>query len=406
MAAGCWILLPVFQQLVSGSSFINYLVLILFRGIANSFGVFQTYYETQSGWKESPSNISWIGSVQGCLTLLVSFVAGPLFDAGYLRQLICAGCFLVTLGYMMLSLSTEYWQVLLAQGICIGIGTGFLIVPALAILPQYFTARNALANGIASNGSSLGGIIIPFIFHNLQQDIGFGWTTRILGFISLTTSAISLYVMKPRLIPERRRKLFNFSAFKELPYLFFCPGVFASYMGYLVPAFYLGPLVKQTGIASEEFAFYLLPILHTASCFGRIAPNLMVHYLGSLNIFILMELAAGSIVFLWCGLTTFTSTIVFSILYGFFYGGCSTMMPVALVALTPDLEVLGNRLGQTYCWASLGTLTGPPISGTIFGKSSSWIAVKCFGGVVFMLATFLFTVARVSKIGGSLRHRI
>lgn len=49
----------------------------------NTFGVFQTYYETGLLIQETPSNISWIGSIQAFLLLLCGLFAGPLFDMGY-----------------------------------------------------------------------------------------------------------------------------------------------------------------------------------------------------------------------------------------------------------------------------------------------------------------------------------
>lgn len=75
---------------------------------------------------------------------------------------------MIVFGYMMTSLATEYYQVMLAQGICVGIGTGCLFVPSGAIMPQYFKKRKALANGIAATGSSIGGVIYPIMFYKSQ----------------------------------------------------------------------------------------------------------------------------------------------------------------------------------------------------------------------------------------------
>ena len=81
---------------------------------------FQTYYETNPYWKASPSNISWIGSIQAFLLLLVGVFTGPVYDAGYFRHLIITGAILIPLGFMMTSLAREYWQVMLAQAFTIG----------------------------------------------------------------------------------------------------------------------------------------------------------------------------------------------------------------------------------------------------------------------------------------------
>src|SRR4051794_105852 len=52
-------------------------------GLVNSFGVFQTYYETDLLLGRSSSDISWIGSLQGALLTMFGIVSGPLYDQGY-----------------------------------------------------------------------------------------------------------------------------------------------------------------------------------------------------------------------------------------------------------------------------------------------------------------------------------
>ena len=126
------------------------------RGIVNTFGSYQTYYESSMLTSSTPSAISWIGSIQAFLLLIVGALTGPVYDAGYFRSLLIVGSFMLVLGQMMLSLCHEYWQVLLAQAFCIGIGCGCLFVPSVAILSTYFTTKVAFAMGIAASGSSLG----------------------------------------------------------------------------------------------------------------------------------------------------------------------------------------------------------------------------------------------------------
>jgi len=88
--------------------------------------------------------------------MFVGALTGPVYDAGYFRELLLGGSFFVVLGQMMLSLCKEYYQVILAQAICVGIGAGCLFVPSVAILSTYFSTKIAGAMGIAAAGSSLG----------------------------------------------------------------------------------------------------------------------------------------------------------------------------------------------------------------------------------------------------------
>ena len=114
--------------------------------------------------QESPANISWIGSIQAFLLLLIGVATGPIYDAGHFQNLIRMGTFLTVFGLMMTSVSTKYYQVMLAQGVCIGLGSGCIFVPSFAIIPQYFSSRKALATGIAASGSSLGETDAPVLF--------------------------------------------------------------------------------------------------------------------------------------------------------------------------------------------------------------------------------------------------
>jgi MFS family permease len=60
----------------------------------------------------------------------------------------------------MTSLCTQFWQVVLAQGIGMGIGSGIIFLPSISIISHYFMKRRALAMGICTTGSSTGGMQI------------------------------------------------------------------------------------------------------------------------------------------------------------------------------------------------------------------------------------------------------
>lgn len=94
--------------------------------------------------------------MQAWLLILVGVLSGPLFDLGYFRSMLYAGNFLVVFGIMMVSLSTKYWQVLLSQGLCMGLGAGLLYIPSLALVGIWFEKKRALAMGIVMSGIAVG----------------------------------------------------------------------------------------------------------------------------------------------------------------------------------------------------------------------------------------------------------
>jgi MFS family permease len=369
-------------------------------GTINAFGVFQTYYTSdESRWTASPSNVSWIGSTQAFLLLLVGVISGPVYDAGYFRHLITAGGILIPFGFMMTSLCKQYWQTMLAQAFCIGLGNGCIFVPSVAILPQYFSTRKALANGLAASGSSIGGVIYPIVFRRLQQQVGFAWATRVLGFISLVTIWFSVLVMKPRIKPRGKRKLWDFSALKEAPYLLFCFGMFFGFIGFYGPVYYLQPYAIEKGITTVAFGFYLLPILNAASVAGRILPNFIADYAGPLNILTPCALITGILALGWIGVHDLAGTIIFAIMYGFFSGGFVSMPPVAIVSLTTDMRKLGTRMGQCFFFSAFGLLCGTPVTGAILDGTGSWLGVQLFSGLTIVFTAGLLIAARVAAKG-------
>lgn len=365
----------------------------------NAFGVFQTYYQDNPLWHESPSNISWIGSIQAFLLLLVGVITGPLYDKGYFRALIIAGAVLVPLGFMLTSICKTYWQTMLAQAVVIGLGNGCLFIPSVAILPQYFSTRKALANGLAASGSGLGGIIFPIVFRRLQQQIGFGWATRVLGFISLATVWTSVLIMKPRVMPKHKRKMTDLGAFREPPYVLFCIAMFFGFIGFYGPIYYIQSFAIERGITSTYLGFYVLPILNAASIFGRIVPNFITDHIGPLNVLVPCALMSGILALCWVAIDNLGGIMTFAVLYGFFSGGFVSLPPVAIVTLTSDMRVIGTRMGQTFFISAFGLVVGTPISGAILSATGSYLGLQLFSGVTVFLTGSFLVAARVSKVG-------
>ncbi|EER24620.1 hypothetical protein D8B26_005030 [Coccidioides posadasii str. Silveira] len=346
-------------------------------GIVNTFGSYETYYEIDLLSTSSPSSIAWVGSLQAFLLLFVGALTGPVYDAGYSRELIIGGSFFLIFGQMMLSLCSEYWQVLLAQGFCIGIGCGLLCVPSTAILSQYFTTKLATAVGFTASGSSFGGIIYPIVFHRLQPKIGFPWATRVLGFIMLSTQLVSIVVMRVRVVPDKKRAILDLAAFKELPYFFFVFSVFVGFMGLYQPFFYVQTFAIQNSITNSNLGFYILAIMNSTSAFGRIIPGILSDKIGPMNVMLPCAFVSSLLCFCIIPVKNAAGLIVLMALYGFF-SGTFVSSPTSIVVhlSTHSRGKIGTRLGQCFGVVSFGLLIGTPVGGVVYkqhGFSSLWI---------------------------------
>jgi hypothetical protein len=228
--------------------FMGHLVLINGWGYLSSFGLFQSYYT--STFSETPSAISWIGSIQIFLVYLIGTFSGRALDAGKYHFTVRLGCFLQVLGIFMSSISTQYWQLFLAQGVCKGIGDGLVFCPTVSLVATYFSKKRSLAMACTASGGATGGIIFPLIARQCLGPLGFGWTVRIMGFVVLFNSILITILARVRLPPRKTGPIFEWAAFREPSYSLFCVGMFfnlwAVYFAYFYVSTNRGTVLQTT----------------------------------------------------------------------------------------------------------------------------------------------------------------
>lgn len=368
----------------------------------NTWGAYQTYYEQNLLAGTSSSTIAWIGSLQSFLLMMIGVITGPLFDAGYFRGLLCFANFMLPFGLMMTSLATKYWHLILTQGICVGLAAGCMFVPSVAILPQYFREKRGLANGLAASGSSIGGVVYPIMFNQLQNKVGFAWATRALGFLCFGTILISVSIMRIRFPPKEKRKLYQLSAFKEPAYCLFTGAMFLGFLGFYNFLFYVQSYAIDTGIVDGNLGFYLLSMLNAASTFGRIGPNFLADHVGPLNMLTPAVTITSVLAFAWIGVHTLGGIIALTVLYGFFSGGFVSLPPVVMASMTPDVRDLGTRLGMVFAVTSIGLLIGTPIGGAILADTNKYLGVQLFTSCCLLASASLMATLRFVRSGPKL----
>ncbi|KAF4624137.1 hypothetical protein G7Y89_g14036 [Cudoniella acicularis] len=373
-------------------------------GIVNTFGAYQAFYQTHQLASSSPSAISWIGTIQGFLMIVIGVFTGPLYDMGYLRTLMYTGTFLIVFGLMMASISTDYYQVFLSMGVCVGLGSGCLFIPSAAIVSQWFSTKRGAAVGLAATGGSLGGVIYPIIFRRLVGSIGYGWATRIIAFLALATLSISLTISKARILPAKKRSLIDYAALKDVPFMVFTVSLFVVFVGFYIPFFYMPWYAEQTLDTSQDLAFYLLSAMNGASVVGRVGPNILSDKVGPLNIMIPFTFISGILAFAWIRTRTFASVVVFCILYGFFSGAIVALLPTSLIVFCPDIRVLGARMGMCFSFLGLGVLIGSPIAGVLLDSQVGFHGLKAFCGIMVIVGSMATGLAYYLHLAGAAKR--
>ncbi|KAE8154676.1 major facilitator superfamily domain-containing protein [Aspergillus avenaceus] len=371
-------------------------------GLITTFGAFQEYYRTVLLRGESPSAISWIGSIQATLIVMVGMVTGPLVDSGYLRILISCGSFLIVFGMMMTSLATRYYQVLLGQAFCVGLGGGISYIPAMVVISSSFTTKRPVAIGCASIGSSVGSVIFPIMFRKLQPTIGFPWAVRCIGFINLSMALVTCSILCRR--PGKRtraRNLVDWNAFQQPAFMLLSVSLTCVMLAYYIPIFYVATYARVKLEATKDFSFYMVSIINGASAFGRTVPYLVGSRVNPIFVLISATAASAVAMYTWIATVNIAGFIVWSCYWGFLSGILVTG-PTSIVAhpvFTPDPNYLGTRMGMMWGISSFGSLAGTPIAGALVDlENVSFVRAQVFAGCLMVGASLLQVWPTISAV--------
>ncbi|KAK9323688.1 major facilitator superfamily transporter 1 [Lipomyces orientalis] len=370
-------------------------------GWINCIGIFQDYYQSHQLRDYSPSAVSWIASLE----LFMMFAGGPiigrLYDNYGPRYILLFGTFFHVFGLMMMSISTQYYQFILAQGICSPIGISCLFTPSTNSVTTWFLKRRAFAIGIVAAGSSLGGVILPIMLDHLVTEVGFGWAIRISAFLILALLVVGNLTVRSRLPPSPRPLSARqyFKPLTEITYLLTTIASFLFFLGLFLPINYIQLQATTYGM-SASLATYLIPILNAASLFGRIIPGWVGDRVGRYNIQIVMCFFSGIIVLaLWLPATGNAPLVIFSALYGLGSGAFVSLLP-ALIAQISDIREIGLRIGIEFAILSIPSLVGNPIGGALIDHDHGRFRdLQIWCGVLLLAGGTMFIFARSSLVG-------
>ncbi|KAI0109240.1 major facilitator superfamily domain-containing protein [Nemania sp. FL0031] len=378
----------------------GFLALFCSFGLVNCIGVFQEYYVEGPLSNYSASAISWIPSLHVFVVTGSNAIMGRLFDSYGPRWILVAGTIVYSFGLMVTSLSTQYYQFILSQGIVLALGASAVFNCATNSVITWFFKKRATALGIMVSGSSLGGVVLPIMMEKLIPQIGFPWTIRTLGFMFLALCGISCVTVKSRLPPRPKplRLADYVSPFKELKFTIVVIASFFLFWGLFLPFNYLILQAQDAGV-DPRLVPYILPILNALSIPGRILPGFFGDRLGRYNTMIFISALSGIITLaLWIpGSKNTAAIIVYGGIFGFSSGGIISLLPACMAQIS-DIREIGTRNGVNLFFAAVGALTGSPIGGAISG-GKHYLGLQLFTGITMLAGSLLYVVARTVLVG-------
>ena len=252
----------------------------------------------------------------------------------------------------------------------------------------------------------LGAVVYAVIFAQVEPQLGFRWATRMIGFIAMVTSVITVAGIKSRnKRAAKRRRIFDLMSFRDPSYGFFCLGLLFGFMGLYVLFFYIELFALQECHMDRELAAYALVVVNASSAFGRVLPNYIADKLGPLNVHIPFTLITGLLAFCWHAVQSPAALLVFGVLYGFFSGTFVSLIGPIVSSLsvgTPHL--IGTRLGMATSFAGVGLLVGNPIAGAIL-EGGGWVGLQVWAGSLIVASGLCVLCARGLRFGWAVKAR-
>ena len=243
------------------------------------------------------------------------------------------------------------------------------------------------------------------MFEKLEPRLGFGWTIRIFGFISLAMGGTAIVLMKTRLPSSHTIKWnANFKIFTDIRFVLTIGAMFNNFACF-IPMAYVTTYALSKGV-NESLAYQLLAVMNAAQIRGGSIPGWLADRWERFNIMILSSLPCVIVILaVWLPASNTGSIIAFSVLFGLLSRTANSLTPVCISQLCRT-EDYGSRYGTAYLCLSPATLIGIPIAGAVLdsqgGVNFQGLILPC--GFVYMASGVFFALARISGAGWKVRR--
>ncbi|BFZ58074.1 hypothetical protein PYCC9005_005132 [Savitreella phatthalungensis] len=387
-------------------------------GVNASFAIYLSHYTanaTQYFPGTTTTQFTFVGGISVCTALLVSPVSGLLSHLFGHRMPMFLGCFLEAAAFISASYAKKFWQLFLSQGVLFGVGLGLLYAPAVHIPAQWFGRRRALAQGITSGGSGLGGVIFNLGTNAMIQNISLEWSFRIIGIVVFVTNFVATCLMKsPPEIEKLERTKRHAKGARSLDKVVSSmvdPGVwqrhdgftwiilwgFLSLLGYVTVQFSITKEAVNYLDFSQKQGSDLAALLSAGMAVGRPAVGYVGDRVGRINTAIGATLATSLLcLLLWMFARSYPAMVVFALLDGTVVGTFwSSIIPVTaeivgLQDLRPAATIVWLVMSIPCCFATTIALR-------IVADSNNYLRLIGFAGAMYIAAAAALYPAKWRK---------
>lgn len=239
----------------------------------------------------------------------------------------------------------------------------------------------------------------------LAPRIGFPWAIRVIGFITAAMCVVACCTLQKRL-PHNKKAGSSIdlkAVVTDRNYGLTVIAVWLVEFAVFIPYTYISSCAIHMGMEPQH-AYLLNALLNAGAIPGRALPGYIADRYGPFNVMCGTSLTCATFVLVLWQLASNDEAAVtaFSVIYGFWSGAAISLTPVC-VGRVCKTEDYGKRSGTAFSIASFGPLFGIPIAGAILGAENGVRGLIIFAGVMYLVATLAFVLARAVAGGFSWR---
>ena len=326
-----------------------------------------------------PFTAVMLGFGVGCIVL------GRLVDRVGILMPLAGAAGLLGLGYIAAGLSTNLWQLSLAYGVLIGIGSSAMFGPLVADLSHWFSRRRGMAVAICSCGNYLSGVIWPPIIQLFIATDGWRTAHTYMGIVCIV-AILPLTLMLRRPAPMESRVADGAAAVEAQEAVGLSPGVLQVLIGIAglaccaamaMPQVHIVAYCGDLGYGPARGAEMLSAMLGFGIV-SRLGSGWIADRIGGVATLLLSSALQAVALALYLGFDTLTSLYVISALFGLFQGGLVPTYAIIVREYFSPAQA-ATRLGVILMATTLGMALGGWMSGALFDLTGSYHAAFANG---------------------------
>lgn len=359
------------------------------------------------------SDTAWISSI----LLAMLYGSGPLctvlVNRFGCRPVMMVGGLFASLGMILASFAQNIVQLYLSTGVITGLGLALNFQPSLIMLNRYFSEKRPLANGLAAAGSPVALCCLSPLGQILQYKYGWRGGFLILGGLLLNCCACGA-LMRPLLAPKKsqedqeaakkveekpkpKRKLLDFSVFKDRGFVIYTISAAIMVLGLFVPPVFVVSYAKELGNEDTKSAL-LLTILGFIDIFARPTCGIIaglkwvrprcVYFFSFAMLFNGITDLIGSMS------KDYTALVIFCIFFGISYGMVGALQFEVLMTIV-GTEKFSSAIGLVLLVEAVAVLVGPPGAGRLLDATKVYMYIFLLAGCEVVLSAVVLFVCNL-----------